>query len=131
MDKLDDDIISILTMNARTPYLQIAKNLSVSEGTIRKRISNLIKQGEIKRFTVEVDKSASAIIGIETETETETKKIVEQIIRLGVSELYEVTGGFDIIAKLPKSRVNMINKVIDEIRLIKGVSHTETFMVLK
>ncbi len=55
MDDKDRKIIEILRENARTPYTEIAKQLGVTEATIRKRISELEKIGVIKKYTVELD----------------------------------------------------------------------------
>jgi len=54
MDELDIQILSILEVNSRMKNTEIAKLLSVSEGSIRRRIENLIEIGIIKNFTVEV-----------------------------------------------------------------------------
>ena len=131
MDRLDNDIVKRLRRDARTPFLQIAKELAVSEGTIRKRVKDLIKIKEIKKFTVETAEDTFAIVGIQTETRTQTKSIVEKIKANGVDSIYEVTGRFDIICMVPQLDRERVNEVLEKIRSIEGVNHTETFTVLK
>ena len=43
MDELDIQILSILEKDSRTKNTEIAKRLSVSEGSIRRRIDNLVE----------------------------------------------------------------------------------------
>ena len=130
MDKIDNSIIETLRKDSRTPFLQIAKKLKVSEGTIRKRVKDLTTSGEIKRFTLETKHDTFAIVGIETDTRIETKKIVEKIKPLGVKNIYEVTGRFDVVAMVPRKDMETINDILESIRSIEGVVHTETFTVL-
>jgi Lrp/AsnC family transcriptional regulator, involved in the regulation of lysine biosynthesis len=130
MDNINLKIIEKLRVDARTPFLQIAKQLEVSEGTIRKRVKDLIQDKEIKKFTIETKKDTFAIVGIETETKTETKKIAERIKSYGVNTLYEVTGRFDIICMVPSAEREDVNSMLEHIRTIPGVLHTETFTVL-
>jgi len=131
MDKIDYIIIETLKNNARIPFLQIAKQLKVSEGTIRKRVKDLIRDNQIKKFTIETKDDNFAIVGVETETKTETAKIVEKISSFGISTIYEVTGRFDIICIVPSINKENINETLEKIRTTDGVVHTETFSVLK
>jgi Lrp/AsnC family transcriptional regulator of lysine biosynthesis len=131
MDETDNSIIERLKKDARTPFLQIAKDLKVSEGTIRKRVKDLVAEGQIKKFTIETSEDVFAIVGIETETKTETKKIVEKIKTFGVHSIFEVTGRFDIICIVPSTNMEKVNETLEKIRSTQGVIHTETFTVLK
>ncbi len=131
MDKIDSVIIEELRKNSRTPYLKIAKDLKVSEGTIRKRVKDLLSSKKISKFTIETQEDTFAIVGIETETKTETRNIVEKIKSLGAGNIYEVTGRFDIICMIPSTDRERANEILENIRAIKGVLHTETFTILK
>ena len=55
MDDKDLKIIETLQANSRTPYTEIAKELKLSEATIRKRIGELEKKGVIKKYTIDID----------------------------------------------------------------------------
>lgn len=130
MDKINNAIINTLRKNSRTPFLKIAKELNVSEGTIRKRVKDLVNDKQIKKFTLETLDDTFAIVGIETETKTETKKIVEKIKNLNIDTVYEVTGRFDVICMVPTSTMEEVNEMLEQIRSTEGVNHTETFTVL-
>lgn len=55
VDKLDLQIIELLSKNSRTSFMEIARKLKVSESTIRKRVSNLEKNNIIKKYSLIVD----------------------------------------------------------------------------
>lgn len=70
MDKLDLNIIQILSKNSRTSFMEIARKLKVSESTIRKRVSNLEKKEVIKKYSLVVDANKigfenTALIGVD------------------------------------------------------------------
>lgn len=130
MDELDKQILLELEKNAREPFLQIAKKLKVSEGTIRKRVSDMSKQGIIRKFTVEISGNVSAIIGIQTNPHVKTREIVKKLKDLKVNRIFELTGRFDILCYLSSYSLENVNVIIEEIRAIEGINHTETFTVL-
>ncbi len=53
-DFLDVEILKMLKVNSRMPNTEIARELGISEGTVRRRINRMIKAGVIKKFTVEL-----------------------------------------------------------------------------
>ena len=55
MDEKDKKIIEILEENARTPFTQIAKEVGLSEGAVRKRVEALERKGVIKKYVAVVD----------------------------------------------------------------------------
>ena len=70
IDALDKNILKILNKNSRTPFLELAKELKVSESTIRNRVSNLQEEGIIKNFSINIDPSklgygSVALVGID------------------------------------------------------------------
>ena len=55
LDRLDLKIIRSLSQNARKPYSGIAKELEVSDATVRKRVNRLVEEGIIKQFNLLLD----------------------------------------------------------------------------
>jgi DNA-binding Lrp family transcriptional regulator len=49
----------------------------------------------------------------------------------GVEVIYEITGQYDIAAIISSSSVAEINRCIDDVRRIEGVSDTNTVIVLR
>ena len=52
MDKLNKNIIEILKSDGRIPNAEIARNLGVSEGTIRRRIKIMIDEKVLNVYAV-------------------------------------------------------------------------------
>ena len=55
IDRLDKEILQILSENARTPLIDIAEKLKVSPKVIAYRIKKLEKQGVIEGYRVNID----------------------------------------------------------------------------
>ena len=74
IDETDKEILSVLKDNARMPFLDIAKQLKISESTIRKRVSNLENRGVIKKYSAVIEPAkigygSVAIVGIDVQPE--------------------------------------------------------------
>lgn len=134
LDPIDEKIISILKINSRQPFVEIAKEIGLSESAIRRRVKNLMDTKIIKRFTVELDNKnrTSAITLISVTSTSDTSTVSTALMSLnGVEVIYEITGQYDIAAIISSSSVAEINRCIDEVRRIEGVSDTNTVIVLR
>lgn len=131
MDAVDKQILEKLESDSRVSFLSVAKELGVSEGTIRQRVSKMLKKGIIKRFTVDLGSHTTAIVEITTLSKVPTQKISEKIQKLGVKKIFEVAGRNSIIAVIHASDLGKLNSIVESIRSIDGVTQTETFPVLR
>ncbi|MAG21682.1 MAG: AsnC family transcriptional regulator [Candidatus Diapherotrites archaeon] len=133
LDSLDTKILLFLKENCRTPFLQIARELSVSESTIRKRVSRMRERGVIRSFTVELNSTLSfeSLVAIKCKPKS-TKKIVAKISEINsLIPVFEVTGRFDIFCNVSAPTARELNRIIDKIRDISGVIETESFLVVE
>lgn len=128
---IDKKIIEYLTLDSRTSFLSISKELKISEGTVRQRVAKLQKKGVIKRFTLELGSPTNAFVEITTSSSVPTLKISEKIKKLGAVRVFEVTGRFTIIAMVQAENFDKLNLVLESVRAIEGVIQTETFPVLR
>ena len=134
LDPIDEKIISILKVNSRQPFVEIAKEIGLSESAIRRRVKNLMDTKIIKRFTLELDNKnrTSAITLISVTSTSDTSTVSTALMSLnGVEVIYEITGQYDIAAIISSSSVAEINRCIDDVRRIEGVSDTNTVIVLR
>ncbi|MDH4123630.1 MAG: AsnC family transcriptional regulator, partial [Thermoplasmata archaeon] len=53
MDEKDTKILEMLRTNSRIKNTDIARSIGLTEGAIRARITNLLRTGAIRRFTIE------------------------------------------------------------------------------
>ncbi len=132
LDELDRRIIEILMKDARTPYTDIAKQLGVSEATIRKRVSKLIKGGVIKRFTVEIGESGmKAIVLVKVKQGYNIPDVARTISKIkDVVKACEVTGEYDVVVEIASPDTISLNQSIEEIRGIEGVGGTLSMIIL-
>ena len=134
IDKTDEKIISILKADARKAFVEIAKEIGLSESAVRRRVKNLVDIGAIKKFTIEMGLSnkTSAITLISVSPSIDTSKVSERLKSLkGVDTVYEITGQYDIVAIVSAPTIAEINKSIDEVRRISGVDDTNTVIILR
>ncbi len=133
-DKTDEKIISILKMDARKAFVEIAQEVGLSESAVRRRVKNLVDNGTIKKFTIEMGATnkTSAITLISVSPSTDTSKVSEKLKSLkGVDVVYEITGQYDIVAIVSAPTITEINKCIDDVRRIDGVDDTNTVIILR
>ncbi len=134
IDSLDDKIIRILQSDSRKSFVEIADEIGLSESAVRRRVKNLIDNGIIKRFTIELDvgNKTSAITLISVSSTADTSIVSSNLMKLnGIEVIYEITGQYDIAAIIVAPTIAEINQYIDDVRKIEGVSDTNTVIVLK
>ncbi|MGC8555876.1 MAG: AsnC family transcriptional regulator [Conexivisphaera sp.] len=133
-DELDSKLIGILKADARKPFVEIAKELGVSEAAVRRRVRRLVETGVIRRFTVELGRTggANAITLVAVEPGAQIKAIAERVKALeGVDRVYEITGQYDMAVFVGGDSITEVNSTIDKIRSMEGVIGTNTIIILK
>lgn len=133
MDKLDERIVAILRENAREPYVNIAKILDTSEGTIRARVKRLLAEGTIRKFTLRTaGKGVKALVEVRVRTNVNTSDISTKIAGWdGVEQVWEVSGDNDIVVLVDAPGTEALNDVVERIRGMAETAGTESRLVLK
>ena len=135
LDEIDRRVIRILQADGRRPNTEIARDLHVSETTIRKRVSQLVSQGLINIVAVPTPRAVglnlSAIIGISV-TLPKLKDISEELKRqqevryVGVS-----TGRYDIIVEaFFLDQQHFLDFISNKLGRMDGITSLETSMIL-
>jgi Lrp/AsnC family transcriptional regulator for asnA, asnC and gidA len=133
-NEFDKRILEILRMDSRKSFVDIGKELGLSESAIRRRIKNLIDDGSISKFTIEenASKKTSAITLLSVASSNDTNSVASKLQSVpGVQIIYEITGQYDIAVIISANSINEINSSIDDIRRIEGVSNTDTVIILR
>ncbi len=74
----------------------------------------------------------SALVMLEVESHVYTSSVVRRLRGFtNVTNVYEITGDYDISAFVNVENVMALNNLIEEVRTVQGVKRTETRMVLK
>ncbi len=133
IDHLDERIIEILKKDSRKPFVEIAEELKVSEGTIRSRVRKLFEEGVIQSFTIKTSsKNVKAIIEVKIDVNVNTSEVAANISKFdGVSEVFEVTGEEDIVAIIDVTSSPQLNEIIERVRRFDNVLSTRTRLILK
>jgi len=130
IDKTDKGILKLLGNNSRVPFLEIAKKLSISESTVRNRVSNLQTNGIIKKFSTQIDPAklgygSVALVGIDVQPEKflyVAKKLTEFD---NVKMVATTTGDHMIMTEIWGEKIAELRNFISErIEKIEGVTRT-------
>jgi DNA-binding Lrp family transcriptional regulator/predicted transcriptional regulator len=136
LDTLDRQIIVLLQRDGRTPNVEIARELGVAEGTVRKRLERLTDSGIIHVTAVPNPSVLTAATPIFVGVEVEMPRLEEVATTLAampeVLRVAVVAGEYDIMieAVLP-SMDRLLPFLRDRVATIPGVKHTATFQVLE
>lgn len=136
IDDLDLRIIEKLTQNGRQSSERIAKVLSSSSGTIKRRIKQLI-ENEFMRITAVVDPkkiglTVSAIIGLNI-TPNKLQEAVSFLMEQSEIKLVTTTTGrFDIMILVRfRSNDELAHFLQKRLTKLKGIRRYETFICLR
>lgn len=131
---IDHRILDILKSDARMSFVNIGKELNLSESAVRRRVRNMLRSGIIKRFTLEVNtgEKTSAITLLSVDSAADTAVVTTRLLAIhGVKIVYEITGQFDIAAIISAGSISEINQSVDLIRRIEGISDSNTVIILR
>lgn len=136
LDELDLRIIHSLRTDARRTNTDLAKEIGVSEGTIRNRIRRLINEG----YMIVVAMTRAHKLGLGTDVSidivTEAGKQMEVAQRLSMMEATRyvalVTGTCDIkIAAVFHSNAELYDWLVNEFALVPGIVRSQTSHVIR
>lgn len=135
LDGKDQGLLAMLRANARTSVVDLAKRLGTSRATVQNRMKRLEETGVIKGYTVligaELDKPAiRALMSIQAKSANEASVIAHLRGNPHVTAVHHTTGRWDLIAQIQSDSLSSFNKIVGAVRLIDGVSATETSLLL-
>ncbi len=135
-DKLDQQIISQLQYDGRKAYTDIARELSVSEASVRRRVNRLVERGMLQIVGIAephfLGFTEAAFIGVNVQSNL-SDKVIEQIKNFPeVTYLFQAAGEFDLFVEVYcQDRAEFLTFLNDRLRQVSGVERTQTFMILK
>ena len=135
IDGIHLDIIKYL-MDGRKSFKKIARELSITENTVRARVNKLIEEGVLKISGL-VDPEAvpghsTLMIGVKLNTMNLVKKGEEFSKLRGVISVSVVTGRYDLIlVVIINEEFGLLKFFTEEVARLKDVQSVETFVVYK
>ncbi len=136
MDNIDHALIALLRQNARESLATLASKLGVSRGTVTNRMERLQRDGQIVGYTVRLRPDAEpnvlrAWMSIAIEG-NDTRRVMASLLGdPGVATLHSTNGRWDLLAELQVASLEELSRVLERIRLIKGISNSETSIHLE
>ena len=136
MDETDHQLLSLLRQDARLSVAALAARLGVSRGTVTNRIRRLEDDNVIVGYTVRLRPDVQrneikAWMSIAVEG-NQTRTVIASLLgEPGVATLHDTNGRWDLLAELRAENLQALAKVLERIRLLKGISNTETSIHLE
>ncbi|MFQ6077159.1 MAG: Lrp/AsnC family transcriptional regulator [Candidatus Bathyarchaeia archaeon] len=136
IDYLDREIIAILQRDGRTTNTEMARQLGVAEGTIRRRMDRLIDEGVVKIAAVtepyKVGMGVVALINLDVELPS-LEEVAEKLVQMQcVRVVAYTTGSHDILVEaLFPSQEDLLEFLKDKLGRIPGIRKTQTSIVLR
>lgn len=137
LDEINLRIIDALIKDSSKPFVEIAKELEISDATVHIRVKRLIAAGIIQKFTISIDTRLLgydhvAFMGINVKPGSSDEVIshlkhIEEIL-----EIHEIHGRFDLVLKIhARSLDEMREIVVNKIRNISQIIEAELMTILQ
>ena len=135
MHDLDIKIISMLQDDGRVSNVEIARDVGISEGTVRRRLKRLIQDQFIRvsalRDPGKMGYASEALVGVQADPD-KIDQVAEGLARLDEVEWVTITtGAYDIFAWAALQSGEALGIFLrTKVGTLPGVQRTETFVNL-
>ena len=137
LDNINLKIIDVLSKDSSLPFVEIAKQIGISDATVHLRVRRLRDEGIISKFTLSVDNDLLgydhlSFIGINirpglADRITEELSTIEEVL-----EVHEMHGKYDLFVKVRAKDLNHTRDIIEnKIRILPNIVDTQLMTVLK
>lgn len=137
LDEINLRIIDMLTRDASRPFVEMAKELEISDATVHMRVRRLVAAGIIRKFTITTDSRLLgydhlAFMGINIK-EGLADEVASQLSKIDeILEIHEMHGRFDLFLKIrARNLEEMRDIVVNKIRKLPQITEAELTAVLK
>jgi Lrp/AsnC family transcriptional regulator for asnA, asnC and gidA len=138
LDEIDRSILNELMQNANTAYVDIAKKIHVSAGTVHVRMKKMIRMGIVKKAFLNVDYAKlgfdiCAFMGIYLEKSSMYPNVIDALYKIPeVVNAHYTTGNYSILVKIICKNTEDLKRVLYEnIQNIEGIQRIESFISLE
>lgn len=137
IDETDRKILRELVKEGRVSFLDIAKRLIVSGGTIHQRVNKMKAVGIIKGFRPVLDKeklgfSISVLVGVHLKNAKDCGAVLERLNRFPeVIEAHYTTGTYALMIKVTTTNMQEFHSfLMDKLQAMNEIQSTESFICL-
>lgn len=136
-DRVDYEILTELQKDARIPYLELARKLLVSGGTIHQRIDKMKQAGVIKGSKIQINLKGLgydvvAFLGVHLSDASVIESVIEQMRKIPeIIEVHYTTGHYGLLVKVQMKTISDFHQfLLTKLQKIEGVRATESFISL-
>lgn len=134
LSSTDRRLIAALRDNARASITELSHTTGVSRTTVKTRIDALVQEGRIKRFTIETDADHHDQVRAITMVELQgsmSRGVIRTLRSIPeVSMIYSTNGAWDLVVEIRAETLPQFDRVLREIREVKGVTNSESNLLL-
>ncbi len=137
LDEVNLRILDILNRDASRPFVDIAKELEISDATVHIRVRRLLAAGILRKFTISADNALLgydhlAFLGINI-NEGSADEVIATLSHFDeILELHEMYSQFDLLLKIrTKSLKEMRDIIANKIGRIPQIREAELMTVLR
>jgi Lrp/AsnC family leucine-responsive transcriptional regulator len=136
LDATDLAILDLLQRNCKQPLAEIGKQVGLTAPSVVERIKKLEDAGIVRGYVALLDaralgKDVTAFIGVSISHPRAFESFEKEVERASdVLECHHVTGQHTLMLKVKTESTETLERLIDQIRRIEGVTRTETMVVL-
>lgn len=137
IDKLDADLIALLTDEPRLGVFEASRRLGVARGTVQARLDRLQRTGVVKDFAPTIDSErlgypVTAFVTAEIAQGELNASVVEHLRGIPeVLEVHTITGSGDLLIRAVARSNADLQRVIDRIVSDAGITRTSTVIALE
>ena len=136
MDDTDTKLIALLRSDARLSVATLATKLGVARGTVTARLRRLEDAHVIVGYTVKLRPEAEpehirAWMGVQVDGNRTHEVVASLMGEPALTSLHDTNGRWDLLAELRACSPAELSRVLERVRLIKGIRHTEMSILLK
>ena len=138
LDNTDHKILEILMQDAKKPYTEVARRVSVSQGTVHVRMGKMESAGIIEKNTLKVNYAKlgfdiTAFIGIYLEKSALYDQVLNKLKDIWeITSIHYTTGNYSMFVRIHCRDTNHLKIVLhDKIQQVEGIERTETMISLE
>lgn len=135
-DRIDHEIVALLTANARRSLVDIATRVSLSTPAVKRRIDRLEAEGIITGYTTNVDDTRlglplEAFIEVRFLGSAHVDDLASTVAGIeSVRAAWTVAGDPDMLVRVRVESVSQLQDVVNDLRKTGQVTGTKTMVVL-
>lgn len=136
LDEIDRRILRLLRQDARRTVRDIAQQVELTVGPVKRRIDRLESTGVIQGYTVRVDQAKvgaelEAVVELRVVGDMKLETILEYASRIPeVSEVLTIAGDPDALVRVRANNIHDLQRVVNLLRSAGQVTGTRTLVVL-